>query len=146
MRDAARGTALLTIALAVAGCGGVKDGIEREPVSGKITLDGKPLDDAQITFAPEQGDDPSAGAGAAIKVGTYSLSRGEGPAVGSHRVSIWARRPTGKKIPSDDQPGTSFDETRETLPDRYNARSSLKADIKKGGPNQFDFDLTSKKQ
>jgi hypothetical protein len=146
MRDAARVTALLTIALAIAGCGGAKDSIEREPVSGKVTLDGKPLDDAQITFAPEEGDDPAAGAGAPIRGGSYNLSRSEGPAVGSHRVSIWARRPTGKKIPSDDQPGTTFDEMREVIPDRYNAQSSLKADIKKGATNQFDFDLTSKKQ
>ena len=29
--------------------------------------------------------------------------------------------------------------TSETIPDRYNVQSELKADVKKGGSNQFDF-------
>ena len=90
--------AVATIALAAAGCGGKGDGIAREPVWGKVTFDGKPLDDGQITFSPEAGGEPAAGA--AIKDGAYSLSRSDGPAAGPQRVNIWSRKPTGKKVPA----------------------------------------------
>ena len=33
---------------------------------------------------------------------------------------------------------------RETLPAKYNTKSTLKADVTKGGKNAFDFPLTSK--
>ena len=34
--------------------------------------------------------------------------------------------------------------TRETIPIKYNTQSTLKADVTKGGPNQFDFPLSTK--
>jgi hypothetical protein len=134
--------AMVAVALTAAGCGS-GDGIPRHTVSGKVTLDGKPLEDGQITFTPELAGNPAAGA--TIKAGAYRLGRSEGPAAGPHRVNIWARRPTGKKTPSDVEPGTFVEETREIIPNRYNVNSELKADIKDSGGNRFDFALTSKK-
>jgi hypothetical protein len=124
---------------AVAGCGGDGDGIAHEPVSGTVTLDGKPLEKGTITFTPTEGGE--FGAGGVIADGRYKIGRADGPVPGPHAVKVWSRRPTGKKIPSDDQPGTFIEETAEVLPARYNDRSELKADVKKGADNRFDFEL-----
>jgi hypothetical protein len=131
---------LLFLALAAAGCGG-GDGIPREPVSGKVTLDGTPLETGLITFTP---DDPSKPAvGTAIKNGRYSIGRAEGPAPGPHRVGISSTKPTGKKLKSVDFPGTFVDEMRESVPAQYNVDSRLTAEVKPGGGNQFDFPLST---
>jgi hypothetical protein len=34
--------------------------------------------------------------------------------------------------------------TEESLPARYNAQTELKADVTDGGPNEFNFPMTSK--
>ena len=128
------------VALAAAGCGG-GDGIPREPVSGKVTLDGSALDNGLITFAPEELTKPAVGT--AIKDGSYSLGRSDGPSPGPHKVSIWCRKPTGKKLKSVDFPGTFVDEMRESLPPQYNTDSRLDVEVKHGGENRFDFDLSS---
>ena len=49
----------LAVGLTIAGCGAQVDGIPREPVSGKVSLDGKALDDGQITFSPADGGEPA---------------------------------------------------------------------------------------
>jgi hypothetical protein len=128
-------------ALTLVGCDGARDGIPREPISGKVTLDGASLEDGQITFTPAAGGEPIAAA--AIKEGRYTLRRADGPSPGPHRVNIWSRKPTGKRLPSDVEPGTFIEETGEIIPARYNLKSELKADVEKGGDNRFDFDLKS---
>jgi hypothetical protein len=124
---------------AVLGCGGKVDGISREPVSGTVTFDDQVLESGQITFTPVEGGERVVGA--IIKNGRYTLSRSEGPSAGLHKVNIWSRQPTGKKIPSEDVPGTFVEEEQETIPEQYNRQSSLQADIKSGGENRFDFAL-----
>ena len=81
MQHATRMMAMVAFALTAAGCGS-GDGIPRHTVSGNVTLDGKPLEDGQITFTPELAGNPAAGA--TIKAGAYSLGRSEGPAAGPH--------------------------------------------------------------
>jgi hypothetical protein len=135
-------TMAMAIAMALAGCGGgASDGIPREPISGKVTLDGKALDTGLITFSPTEEGKPTAGT--AVQDGSYRVSRSEGPSPGLHRVNIWSQKPTGKKKPNADEPGTFIEETRETIPARYNHNSELKAEVKPGAANQFNFDLTS---
>lgn len=104
-------------------------------VTGTVTLDGQPLDEAMITFQPVAGDEPgskiSASVGRTDKSGHYELDYVKdvkGAAVGAHRVMIQAPLPTGK----------------ERLPARYNLRTQLTANVEKGG-NTVDFPLTSGK-
>jgi hypothetical protein len=129
----------VVLALAAAGCGG--HGIPREPVSGKVTLDGSPLDNGLITFTPEDNTRPPAGT--AITDGSYRMGRADGPAPGPHTVTISSRKPTGKKLKSADFPGTFVEETRESIPPQYNVDSRLGIEVKRGGENRFDFDLSS---
>ena len=130
----------LVIALAAAGCGG-GDGIPREPVSGKVTLDGSALDEGLITFTPEDSKMPPVGTG--ITNGSYSVSRSEGPSPGPHQVGISSRKPTGKQLKSVDFPGKFVEEMHESLPPQYNSDSHLSVEVKRGGDNHFDFELAS---
>jgi hypothetical protein len=132
--------AIAALAPALAGCGG-GDGFPREPVSGKVTLDGSPLETGLITFAPEDLKLPPAGT--VITDGSYSMGRSEGPCTGPNKVTISCRKPTGKKLKSVDFPGTFVDEMREVIPAQYNVDSRLGVEVKKAGENRFDFELSS---
>jgi hypothetical protein len=125
----------LIIVASLAGCG------PREPVPvpvhGKVTLDGTPLLEGQIAFitpgqVPELID---------IRRGTY-----DGMAKwGSRRVEIIAYRPY--QIPPDTPKHLIplMEGGKENyLPDRYHTKSTLTAEIRPDGPNEFNFELTSK--
>jgi hypothetical protein len=127
------------VALSAAGCGG--DGLPREPVSGKVTLDGSALESGLITFTPDDLKTPAAGT--VIKDGRYSMGRSDGPCPGPNKVYISCRKATGKKLKSVDFPGTTVDETREVIPRQYNVDSMLGVEVKKGAENRFDFELSS---
>jgi hypothetical protein len=123
----------------VAGCGS-GDPTPREPVSGRVTLNGQPIAEGQISFLPEDGDNVVA---APIENGSYRIRRAEGPSPGPHRVSIWSRVPSGRQIEADPlNPGELVDEYVETVPERYNVKSELTVTVEQGGSNTFDFDLT----
>lgn len=133
-----RSLTVLLMLVTTSGCGVEGDGHDRQPVSGSVTLGDEPLASGMITFAPASTPEPVATA--IIQDGSYSLSRADGPAVGPHRVSIWAREPTGRQIPDAFDPEVLVEETVEAVPDRYNLSSELTADVV-SGENFFDFDL-----
>jgi hypothetical protein len=130
------------LGLAVLGCGSGGDGLDRQPVSGQVTIDGQPLDEGEIAFAPTTGGGPSAGG--KISGGSYSIPRADGPVPGPHRVSIYSAKPTGKKVKDETDPNVTYDERAETIPETYNARTTLNADIK-AGSNRFDYALEGRK-
>src|SRR5437763_13135640 len=66
-------------------------------VSGKVTLDGSPLDDATISFVPLAEGQRQA-AWAQIKQGNYAIASSEGLGTGQFRVEIRALRSLGEKI------------------------------------------------
>jgi hypothetical protein len=134
----------LALALVAAGCGQGGDALPREPVSGKVTLDGRPLDSGEITFVPTSGTGPAVGG--KIQDGSYSIPRADGPIPGPHRVSIYSAKPTGKKIKDETDSNVLYDERAETIPERYNARSDLKAEIRAGERNRFDYELAGGKE
>ena len=124
------------------GCGN-RDGLQRAAVGGKVTLDGVAITEGTIAFYPS-GNTKGPAAGGPIKDGQYSISVDKGPVIGSNRVEIHASKKTGRKVqaPMSD-PGTMSDETVEAIPDRYNVKSTLVAEIK-SGKNIFDCELTSR--
>ena len=109
----------------------------RAAVVGKVSLDGKPVDDGIITFIPS-GDNRGSPAWGKIQAGDYAIPAKTGPSVGTNRVEIrWARK-TGRMVPID----PTIEETVEAVPVRYNSQSVLQVEIKPG-TNQFDFNLNS---
>lgn len=115
------------------GCGGKNLGY----VSGKVTMDGKPLPNAMVTFTPVEGGRPAAAR--TNESGQYELiyDRDSGGAlIGEHVVRIT----TYSEVVKDD--GDSVDIHPETVPERYNVNSELKATVESGS-NEYNFDLTS---
>lgn len=86
-------TVCLMLLFAV-GCGASSE-FEMVPVSGTITLDGQPLEGAEVVFAPKQIDKQAAVGPASIgttdAAGNYMLktTKGlEGAVVGEHKVAV----------------------------------------------------------
>lgn len=99
-------------------------------VTGTVTLDGRPVPHALVTFTPE-GPGRTSG-GMTDAEGTYVLSYLQdvpGANVARHRVRIsTVTEPYGFK---------------ETLPDRYHGQTQLTADVA-AGANTIDFPLESR--
>jgi hypothetical protein len=123
----------------LAGCGG--DPYKVAPVSGTVTLNGKPLANTSVTFAPvaaggamEPG--PSS-AGTTDADGRYTLTLigkdGRGAVVGKHKVRISVREEADV---SDDNPVKV-----QQLPMKYNAQTTLEFDVPADGTDKADFAL-----
>ena len=134
----------LAIVLAI-GCG---DGKTFVPVSGKVTLNGKPLHDATVMFQPV-GEPGSivAGEGSAGKTnenGEFTLKSSTGKSgamVGTHQVSISA---TDAQVGDHDtRPPRGGWPKSDKVPSRYNSKSELTFPVSSGGTNKADFDLKS---
>ena len=126
---------LLALALVgLAGCGA-------PAIQGTVTLDGAPVDGGAIRFTPSGGEGTAGSAGAQIIGGKYVI-KGTTLAPGSYRVDINWKKPTGRKVPTPGDAGTTMDETAEAIPAIYNQKSTLKADITSGS-NTKDFELKS---
>ena len=126
--------------LVLAGCS--KE--NRGAVSGKVTLDGAPLEAGSITFVPIEGTS-SPSAGATLEKGAYTISTAQGPMPGAFRVEIKSPKKTGKKAlaGSPAPPNTWIEETIEAVPAMYNKESKLRAEVK-AGTNTLDFELKSR--
>jgi hypothetical protein len=122
----------------LAGCGG--DPMGRQAVSGTVTLNNQPLDQGRIHFAPA-GKGPTE-SGATIENGKYRIPINSGLVPGTYKVSIFSYDQKGAKVQSEEVPGdpgnTQF---KERIPARYNAKTTLTAEVKSAGPNVFDFKL-----
>jgi hypothetical protein len=129
----------LGLAVLLGGCGGgPKDQPDLGTVSGQVTLDGKPVAGAVVTFQPKESGRPSTAE--TDLQGNYQLiysSREMGAKVGLHSVRVTTEVPVsyddaGKVIPGSGKP--------EIIPDRYNANSELEHEVKPG-PNEINLEL-----
>jgi len=130
------GLALLVVATltAVSGCGPSQDLPDLGQVTGTVTLDGKPLADANIAFEPQAGGAVSTGQ--SDSSGQYEIwynADVKGAALGKHVVRI-------EKFPDPEEHEGDF----VLLPDKYNVESTLTADVKPGNNENVNFELTSK--
>jgi hypothetical protein len=121
---------LLGTVCALAGCG--PSGPKKYRVVGDVTWEGSALPDGDIVFTPTGGGVPDAGK---ITGGKYDVQVTEG----AKQVSIFAMREEG---PVD--PAMGVARRRNFIPERYNDKTILTANVTPDGPNQFDFPLTEK--
>ena len=125
------------------GCG---DSKKFAPVSGKVTLNGKPLPSAHVMFQPDvdpgsiQGGEGSAGKTNDKGEFTLKSSTGKtGAMVGTHRVSISAlEAQVGDR---DTRPPRGGPPLADKVPARYNSKSELTFPVPRGGSDKADFDL-----
>ena len=81
---------LLVLAALAAGCGRGRPPVV--PVSGTVTVDGKPLAGGAITVAPEKGRAAGGRIGPAGRFELSSWQPGDGVAPGTHRVEVIAAK------------------------------------------------------
>jgi hypothetical protein len=132
---------LSALTLLIAGC---DSGPKVVSVSGRVTLDSKPLPNATLQFLPEPGSDDKTPRTSAIGTtdedGRYSLvlntsGNTKGAQVGKYKVMITL----GMR---------SEAETKRTyhkqLPERYNRRTTLECEVPAAGREDANFSLTSR--
>jgi hypothetical protein len=128
---AARALLVIALPLFSAGCGG--DDVA--PVSGQVTINGKPAADVRVIFQPlGSKENPTPGRGSYGKTdadGRYHLAlvgkEQSGAFVGPHRVELRAPVSGTMKIPKE-----------------YNYESKLRCDVPKGGTTTADFDVKTR--
>jgi hypothetical protein len=117
------------------------------PVSGTVTLNGKPLAHATVSFQPLGRPgvvDPGPGAtGTTNDKGEYTLqtSTGKpGALVGRHRVQILLHQ---EQVGTGDQRPRGGWPLANKVPKRYNEESTLEIEVPAGGKDDANFALTS---
>ncbi|MFW6171784.1 MAG: carboxypeptidase-like regulatory domain-containing protein [Planctomycetota bacterium] len=146
---------LCVMCLTCVGCG--SGGPEVGKVSGKVTMDGEPLDNALVTFTPVDGGRPSTGK--TDENGNYTLAYADrmGALVGKHQVRVttltevegedmseigsdseaYMKQATGGSASDYDNATVS-----EPIPAKYNTETELTRDVE-SGKNTIDIELSS---
>ena len=134
MNGSLRFGVLVLLATVAVGCGSSKKARELLPVSGSVTLDGKPLQEGEIYFKKTVAGEVDI---LPIKDGHFEGRAGVGP----RRVEIYAYHEK-EVIP---MPGEPPEKTRENyIPARYNAQSTLTAEIAAESSAPLKFEITSR--
>lgn len=125
---------LVVLCVAVAGCGSSYQ-METARVSGRVTLDGKPVGPCTIVFTPPQG---RAASGPVDSEGTFTLSTygaGDGAIVGTHRVSVF--------VATSDETDSRH-EKPSLIPEHYAspASSGLVYEVQPSQSNEFHIELS----
>lgn len=135
---------LLTIVggLAVGGCDS-HDGLS---VHGKVSFQGQAIEDGTVTFFP-QGGEMGRPVSTSIENGAYAMTAQHGLSARTYRVEIQGYRKTGRQIPDlasplpPNQKRALIDEKVPFLPEIYNDKSQLTADVSADG-QEIDFALS----
>lgn len=131
------------------GCGG-PDGPPRAAVEGTVTLDGKPLATGMIRFVPTGGT-PGQKVSVSIEAGEFSIDADHGPAVGKHRVEIKSSDTGGLAMDDEDVIDKMQAEGVRRVkvvkvPPWYNRESRLAETVSASEPNQYVFELSTKRR
>ena len=129
------------------GCTGNQGSSPTAAVSGRVLLDGQPLQSGVIRFVPA-GATEGRKTVVQLKDGEFSLPRSQGPVIGKHRVEIESRDNGGYEL--DDE--FAIEQLRKRrvrrlqvakIPSRYNSQSRLAVEVSAQGQNAYVFKLTS---
>jgi len=127
----------LALGVALTGCGKPANG--RLEVSGTVTLDGEPLDQGSITFKNADPKLPSSGA--LILNGSFHIPDGKGLLPGEYKVAVDAPDEGGE---TGTPGGYTMVIPLSRIPEKYNAKTTLTAQVKPEGENRFVFDLSTR--
>jgi len=133
-----------SLLIGLVGCAEKLDQLPREAISGTVTLDDQPLKDGTIQFLPDAtASDEATFAGGRILEGKFDVPRDQGPTPGRYSVTIISGGTASSGVTAETIPGEGVPR-KEKIPAKYNTRTKLTAEVKKGGPNTFEFPLKTK--
>jgi hypothetical protein len=138
------------LVLGLIGCG--KGGYA--PVSGVVTLDGKPAKHVMVQFQPiSTGDNPEPGRGSTTFTddeGKFTLKTDDGKngaAIGKHRVrisSVYSDKLKGYEVWDAETKQVTKSAT-DPIPPEWNYESKQEFDVPSGGTSQANFNIVTKK-
>ncbi len=117
--------AILVALVTVLGCGP-----KRIAISGRVTLDGQPLDEAALQFIPTSPGQRKSSC--EVNAGVYTLPAEIGLVPGEYRVDV-----------VDLPPLSHSPAARRSFPAHYANHSPLTIEVEPDGPRVFDFELRS---
>jgi len=134
------------------GCGG--SGPKYVPVSGTLTLDGKPYGDGVVVFLPKAtSTNPNPGrssAGETDANGHFVLKTDDlknGAVVGKHLVKISTRGPVMQFDPATGSPDTApANVKRDLIPAEWNTMSEKEFEVPPNGTDKANFDIVTKRK
>jgi hypothetical protein len=136
-----RNIACLAIVLGAAvGCGPKTD---RLPISGKVTLNGVPLDSGSIRFNSQPGEKLQS-AGAMIHNGVYEIPAEQGLLPGIYVVEMSS--PDAKAPPimvGGEDGGPKFPVAPDRIPPEFNSGDGNKIELSREGDTEFNFEVSS---
>ena len=136
-----RVTCACALGLLLTGCGETS---HRREISGKVTLKKVPLDQGVIQFTPLPGapsEYPATKESGMIAKGEYKIPAEAGLSPGKYKVTITSGDSSAPADP-DQPPGPSANYVmKDRIPAEYNVNSKIEVEVKKEGPNHFDFDI-----
>jgi hypothetical protein len=119
------------------------------PVSGVVTMNGKPLVGATVSFLPEpikgSTEAPVTSSGKTNDKGEYTLQTGsgqDGALVGKHKVTI--SLPATEVVEGDRRLPRGGPRLADKIPPRYNTNSELTCEVPEGGKTDANYDLKSR--
>jgi hypothetical protein len=125
-----------SLSILAAGCSDGKP--TKGEVTGTVTVDGAPAETGAIAFIPVDGQ--SATAGGSIEKGQYTAAK---VSPGKVKVEIRVSKIVGQKKLYDTPDSPVQPVMEEVLPAKYNDATELSVEVVPG-PNQHDFNLTTK--
>ncbi|WP_417737567.1 carboxypeptidase-like regulatory domain-containing protein [Rosistilla oblonga] len=142
--------ATLCVGMLVVGCGSTEQLLDVVPASGKVTVDGKPVEGISVSLLPQDGVPGRGGYGVTDATGAFTVTSVEGQdgvAEGKYKVVFQKlTQPDGSPIP----PGSNAADVGavNSLPAAYNDPdlSTMFAIIKADGTSEMEFDLNSKRK
>ncbi len=134
-----RNILLAVLALGMIGCSSSNP--TRLEVSGEVTMDGKPLENATIQFHPEQ-ELIVLGKTRVIQ-GAFSMVSPEGLPVGEYDVTIIPAEPEFEEIEIARRRGDPSPLRRVMIPKDYQQPGKLTATVTQEGSREFNFALKS---
>lgn len=128
--------AVIAASLLLVGCTEA-DPLNRQAVTGTVSLNGAPLAKASIEFSPKGSGNPS---GASIEDGKFEMPAERGLAPGTYIVRVNAS--DGQAAPVE-VPGESNVLAKELIPAEFNTDSKTEFTVKAGEENVFTLDIPS---
>lgn len=134
----------LVVVFPLAGCRKQQNPDGRQDVTGKITLNGKPLKNGTINFS-DKSPENAGGAGGLISQGSFTLTGEYGIKPGTYSVKIYAARDYDRatgEVATDQTPMGNLVPI-DIIPAEFNKKSQMTFTVEEGKKNVFNLDIVA---